>query len=138
MRLAARDSRVIHLNDTVELKLGKMQKKSIADQPFDFGVIDEGLSRLISEWEILQKKIETLSFEECKQDASKPEVEWDLEEEHLQFQQSRTMKLIAERQCVTIADKLAKLEFWQRCKRLKSLSINQFSLTDQIGLSIEI
>ena len=115
-----------------------MEDKSTTLTTFDEGMLNEQLSRLISEWELLQARIEEISRQELEQHSMQNDVERDFTEERLQSQQSEVMRQIAGTECSAIADKLEKLEFWQRCKSLQNKSIHQFSLTDQIGLSINV
>ena len=102
------------------------------------GRFDDQLSRLISEWELLQERIEEISHQELSGDYVQDGVDRDFMEAQLQSQQSELMRQIIGTNCSAIADKLEKLEFWQRCKTLQNKSIDQFSLTDQIGLSITV
>ena len=100
--------------------------------------IGASLFALISYWEDIQKQIEAMSMRsDCDRDFGSL-IESDLVESRLQSQQEELMQTIIELECVTTGDKLTKLQFWQRCKTLGNTSLEQFSATDQIGLSIDV
>jgi len=93
---------------------------------------------LITKWEDLQARLDDISKNLEEKYRSDAIIELDLLEEHLHTHQTQIMRQITAYECETDEERLAKLKFWQRCKRLGSASIDRFSVVDKIGLSIPV
>lgn len=100
----------------------------------------KGVSQLflfIIKWEDIQARLDDISKNLEQKYRADAIVELDLLEEHLNMHQMQIMRQITAYECETDEEKFAKLQFWQRCKRLGSTSIDKFSAVDKIGLSIK-
>lgn len=111
-----------------------------ADTLFSCGatVNTRSIGDLISIWENLQKRIEEISLNPAESENSSESLQLSLLEEYLQFQQNMVVSDIVEHPCASTEEKLLKLKFWQRCRRMGNTSLDGFSIIDQIGLSIEV
>jgi len=94
------------------------------------------LSELVTKWEEIQKQIDALqTFEDLSSHTDRPN-EIDALEQTLQEQQNRVTREIVDVPCGSVADMLLKLNLWQRSQCLGNADLSGFSLTEQIGLSI--
>ena len=93
---------------------------------------------LITKWEDLQARLDDISKNLEDKYRADAIVELDLLEEHLHTHQMQITRQITAFECETDQERLTKLKFWQRCKRLDSASIEKFSAVDKIGLSINM
>ena len=93
---------------------------------------------LILEWENLQREIEALSQSESHPLDPVTLLVNDEKEGRLQDRQNDILQKIIDWPCSSPNDMLTKLKFWQRSKLLGCLSYEEFSLTDQIALSIDL
>ncbi len=96
------------------------------------------LQALITEWQGLQLEIEYLSRSENLQSDPVDLIENDHKEASIQTRQNEILRRIIQLPCQSMGEVLEKIKFWQRNKLLGSQSYEEFSLTDQIALSINL
>lgn len=96
------------------------------------------LHALMAEWQALQLEIEYLSRSENLQSDPVDLIDNDHKEASIQARQNEILRGIIQLPCHSTSEVIEKIKFWQRNKLLGSQSYEEFSLTDQIALSINL